>query len=382
MTDTRTSGQRLPSLDVLRGLTVIGMILVNATAGMYYGLEAKVFPLLLHVHWDGLKIADVVFPAFLTMVGLSIPLALHKAKAAGGLDAAQAQKIFWRTFRLFFIGWLLSNLSWLADFDSGPWRFWGVLQRIGLVYGAAAVLFLLFGPKTRLGIAAAILLLYWPLSLMPALDGLPNDLWARGHNFIASVDRVMFGASGHNYVKGPEGYDPEGLLGTLPAIAQALISMAAGEFLMQARKRSALTLAGAGAVLLAVGIGWGFVFPVVKDIWSSSFVLVTTGITLLILAPLHALLDKNGLDNRGPVTGLLNGPVTFATAFGVNAIAAYVLHFLMNSLLGWQLLTQTYFASRDTVGEAVAALFPVILFILAVWLPVEYLRRRKWIIKV
>lgn len=377
MTDTRTAGQRLPSLDVLRGLTVIGMILVNATAGMFYGLEAKVFPLLLHAHWDGLKIADVVFPAFLTMVGLSIPMALHKAKAASGLDAVQAQKIFWRTFRLFLIGWLLSNLSWLADFDSGPWRFWGVLQRIGLVYGAAAVLFLLFGAKTRLGIAAAILLLYWPLSLIPALDGLPNDLWERGHNFVASVDRVMFGAGGHNYVKGPEGYDPEGLLGTLPAIAQALLGMAAGEFLMQARKRSALTLAGAGAALLAIGIGWGFVFPVIKDIWSSSFVLVTTGITLLILAPLHGWLD-----NRAPVTGPLSWPITFAIAFGVNAIAAYVLHFLMNSLLGWELLTQTYFASRDAVGEPVAALFPVILFILAVWLPVEYLRRKKWIIKV
>jgi len=378
MSDRHTQGQRLPSLDVLRGLTVIGMILVNATAGMYYGLQAKVFPLLLHAHWEGLKIADVVFPAFLTMVGLSIPMALHKAKITTGLNAAQARKIGWRVVRLFLIGWLLSNLGWLAHFDGEPWRFWGVLQRIGLVYGAAAVLFLLCGPKTRLGIAAAILLLYWPLSLLPALDGLPGDIWERGHNFIASVDRLMFGAGGHNYVKGPEGYDPEGLLGTLPAFAQALLGMAAGEFLMRAPKRSALTLAGAGAALLIVGAGWGFIFPVIKDIWSSSFVLVTTGITFLALAPLHACLDNRDDPLRGP----LSLPVTFASAFGLNAIAAYVLHFLMNPLLGWDLLTQTYFLSRTTVGEAVAALFPVGLFILCVWLPVEYLRRKGWIIKV
>ncbi|MEM9965644.1 MAG: heparan-alpha-glucosaminide N-acetyltransferase domain-containing protein, partial [Asticcacaulis sp.] len=261
--------QRLISLDVLRGLTVIGMILVNATAGMYYGLEAKVFPLLLHAHWDGLKIADVVFPAFLLMVGVSIPMALAKAKATTGLNGEQGRKIFWRTFRLFLIGFLLSNLSWLATFGE-PWRFWGVLQRIALVYGACAVLFFLLSPKLRLWLIAAILILYWPLALIPSLDGVATDLWARGQNFIASVDRVMFGAGGHNYVKGPEGYDPEGLLGTLPAIAQGLIGMAIGEYLLKNKeKKTALTLLGAGLIMLLVGMAWAFVFPVIKDIWSS-----------------------------------------------------------------------------------------------------------------
>ncbi|MFT3996769.1 MAG: heparan-alpha-glucosaminide N-acetyltransferase domain-containing protein [Asticcacaulis sp.] len=376
MSASAPAAQRLVSLDALRGLTVIGMILVNATAGMYYGLKAQVFPLLLHAHWDGLTLADAVFPAFLTMVGVSIPLSLSKARAGSGLDAVQAQKIFWRTLRLFAIGWLLSNLHWLANFDGGPWRFWGVLQRIALVYGAAAVLFLTCGPRLRLGLIVGLLLIYWPLTLIPAPDSLPNDLWQRGHNFAAAVDRLMFGAGGHNYVKGPEGYDPEGLLGTLPAIAQALIGMAMGEYLLRPRPRSAVTLAAAGAALLLSGIAWGFVFPVIKDIWSSSFVLVTAGLTLLVLAPLHGWLDKGA-----PVTGPVAGPVSFAIAFGVNAIAAYVLHFLLNDLLGWQLYTQTYFATRDVVGEPVAALFPVVLFILTIWLPVDYLRRRGWIIR-
>jgi len=369
--------RRLISLDVLRGLTVIGMILVNATAGMYYGLEAKVFPLLLHAHWDGLKIADIVFPAFLLMVGLSIPLALNTARTTTGLDATQAHRIFWRTFRLFLIGFLLSNLNWLATFNE-PWRFWGVLQRIALVYGACALLFFWLSPRLRLWLIAALLILYWPLALLPSPDGLTTDLWVRGHNFIASVDRLMFGAGGHNYVKGPEGYDPEGLLGTLPAIAQGLIGMAIGEYLLRAKGgKTALTLLMAGVILLLTGMAWGLVFPVIKDIWSSSFVLVTSGITVIVLAGLHALLDKGH-----PVSGMAALPVTFALAFGVNAIAAYVLHFLMNDLLGWKLLTQTYFLTRGTVGEAVAALFPVGLFILAVWLPVDYLRRKKWIIRV
>src|SRR3546814_10524882 len=89
---------------------------------------------------------------------------------------------------------------------------------IGLVYCACAILFLLAGPRARLIIAAAILALYWPLALLPSLDGLATDIWVRGHNFIASVDRLLLG--NHLYVKGPEGYDPEGILGTLPAIAQ------------------------------------------------------------------------------------------------------------------------------------------------------------------
>jgi predicted acyltransferase len=362
---------RLVSLDVLRGLTVVGMILVNSMAGMKYGAEAEVHPLLLHAHWDGLMLADLVFPGFLMMVGVAIPLAM--ANAQGG----HTGPILARTARLFVLGFLLSNLYWFADFSSGDWRLWGVLQRIGLVYGACALLFLACGPRVRLGILIAILLLYWPLTLAPALDGLPNDIWARGHNFVASIDRVLLGAGNHNYVTGPEGYDPEGLLGTLPAIAHGLIGVAIGEYLLKRPAGSARTLAVAGAVMLALGVAWGFVFPVIKDIWSSSFVLVTCGVTTLALAGLHAWLDRPREPGAATRAFML-----FGTAFGINAIAAYVLHQLSASVPTWQIMLVPFHWLRGALGDSLAAFVPVLLYVGFIWLCMDYLRRKRWIVKI
>jgi predicted acyltransferase len=367
---------RLVSLDALRGLAVMGMILVNSAAGMFYGEQATVYAMLLHAQWQGLTLADTVFPAFLMMVGVSIPMALARAKADGGLDRAQAGRISARTIRLFVIGFLLSNIYWFADFASGEWRLWGVLQRIGLVYGACAALFLITGTRTRLAIIAAVLVLYWPLTLLPALDGLPNDLWLRGHNFVASVDRVLLGAGGHNYVTGPEGYDPEGLLGTLPAIAHGLIGVAIGEYLMRRTDSAARVLAIGGAAMLVAGLVWSFAFPIIKDIWSSSFVLVTCGLTTLALAALHALLDRRGS------TVSDRFPVSIATAFGSNAIAAYVLHMVTGSLVGWDLLLLPYRWMLGWAPAAIASLAPVLLYMALIWAFVAWLRRNDWIIKV
>jgi predicted acyltransferase len=371
-----TAKPRLVSLDVLRGLTVVGMILVNSMAGMKYGAQANVYPLLLHAHWDGLMLADLVFPGFLMMVGVAIPLAFV-SKSESASQGGQTRPILARTARLFLLGFLLSNLYWFADMNIGAWRLFGVLQRIGLAYGACALLFLAFGPRVRLGIIVAILVLYWPLALAPALDGLPTDIWIRGHNFIGSVDRVLLGAGNHNYVTGPEGYDPEGLLGTLTAIAHGLIGVAIGEYLLKRPPHAARTLAIAGAAMLALGVAWGFVFPVIKDIWSSSFVLVTWGITTLVLAGLHAWLDRPGEPNVATRAFIL-----FGTAFGINAIAAYVLHQLSAAMPTWQIMLVPFHALRGTLGDPLAAFVPVLLYIAFIWGCMEYLRRKRWIFKI
>lgn len=365
---------RLLSLDLLRGLTVIGMILVNSMAGMEG--EGAVYPTLLHSHWDGVTLADVVFPAFLFMVGVSIPLSLRERPGAPPVSSdEQYRRIVWRGVRLVLLGFILSNLWWFSDFSATTWRLFGVLQRIGLAYCACALLFLWCSSRTRLIIAGAILLLYWPITLIPALDGLPNDLWARGHNFVASVDRVLLGD--HNYVKGPEGYDPEGLLGTLPAIAQGLIGIAFGEFMLRNGDKSAFRqLAIIGAAMLVAGILWGFAFPVVKDIWSSTFVLVTSGITALLLAGFHALFDGREMSGWRGVVGLVILP------FGVNAIAAYVLHMVTGSVLGWDLLQEPYRALQPSIGPELASFVPVGLYMLFIWLAVYYLWRRKWLIRI
>lgn len=356
--------ERLVSLDLLRGLAVIGMIVVNEMAGMES--NGPVYRLLLHSRWDGLSLADVVFPAFLFMVGVSIPLSFKRR------DRIDYSPILWRVLRLLLLGFILSNIFWLSNFGSGTWRLFGVLQRIGLVYGACAIMFLTLSTRTRLLVTAAILLLYWPLTLIPALDGLPNDIWARGHNFVGSVDRVLLGP--HLYVPGPEGYDPEGILGTFPAIAQGMIGVQVGEYLLRSKERKPLWIAA--VAMLALGMAWGLIFPVIKDIWSSSFVLVTSGLALFTLCALAFLFDGRAMNGWRRVVEMIVLP------FGMNAIAAYSLHELAWSLLGWDLLQLPYRQLRPQIGPELAAFAPVLLFLGFIWLCMFYLWRKRWLIRI
>lgn len=342
------------------------MIIVNEMDGMES--EGPVYPILLHSRWAGLSLADLVFPAFLFMVGVSIPLAFKRK------DEVRYSEIGWRAVRLLLLGWVLSNIFWLSSFSSGSWRLFGVLQRIGLVYGACAVMFLNMSGRARLIVAGAILLIYWPVTLIPAVDGLPNDIWMRGHNFVGSVDRVLLGAGNHIFVKGPEGYDPEGLLGTFPAIAQGLIGVSVGEYLLRGGERARLWLAG--ALMLLVGIAWGFVFPVVKDIWSSTFVLVTSGISLLVLNVLSTAFDGR------PMRGARRVAEVIVLPFGMNAIAAYTLHEVAWSFLGWDVIQLPYRYLRPSLGPQLASFAPVLLFLAFVWLCMFYLWRKKWLIRI
>ena len=176
------------------------------------------------------------------------------------------------------LGWALSNIWWFTSFHATSWRLFGVLQRIGIVYGACAIMFLTVDATTRVIVAARDPHPLLAADLIPSLDGLPTDLWVRGHNFVGSVDRVLLGAGNHIYVNGLEGYDPEGLAwhasgdcagpdwhGDRRIFAARMTGTACARSRLRARSCSSL------------GILWGFVFPVVKDIWSSTFVLVTVG---------------------------------------------------------------------------------------------------------
>ena len=355
----------------------MGMLLVNSMAHLKYGQDLEVFSLLLHAPWDGLTISDLVFPAFILMLGLAVPLSLKRVKDTTGLTAAVARKILGRSARLFVVGLVLGNLEWVFDTEGTAWLLWDVLQRIALVYAATAILYLACSPRTLLIIAVATLVLYWPLCLLPSLDGLPIDVWTRGPTVVSSVDRVMLGD--HAMVKGFEGYDPEGLLSTLPAIAQALIGVLIGMQFQVSRGRAlARQLAIAGAVMLLTATPWAFVFPVVKDIWSSTFVLVTSGLTVLALAVLHLWLD----DDATPARGVLGGLVTVPVAFGLNAIAAYVLHQLTGDMLGWKPMLELVRLFKPLLGEKAAALLPAAVLIALIWAVVEVLRRRGRVITI
>jgi predicted acyltransferase len=357
---------RLASLDVLRGLTIVGMIVVNSASYLHYVSGYAQFAALEHAAWRGFTVADAVFPAFVFMTGVSIPLAL--AGRGNGLDGATLRRLLVRSGRLFLLGLILSNLYWMATPESVLFRPMGVLQRLALAFLAGAVLYKTVGPRARLIVAAAILLLYWPLTLLPFPDG-ATDLLKPGANFVGWFDRLVLGA--HVYVPGPLGYDPEGLLSTLPAIAQALLGVAAGEWLLA--RRGALGLLIAGVAGIVGGLAWGLVFPISKELWTSSFVLLSTGIALVLLAGLHQALDVKG--RRLPGT-------TFLTDFGINAVFAYSLHMLASIMLTAHLLKIPYRWATPIVGDRAAALIPVAIFVSLIWMVLAYMRRRGWIMKV
>lgn len=363
MTDTRP---RLASLDVLRGLTIVGMIVVNSAAFWFYAEDAPVFPALMHAHWRGYTLADAVFPAFVFMTGVSIPLAL--GAAGEGLSGPTLRRLLVRTGRLFLLGVILSNIFWMATPDSVIFRPMGVLQRLALAFLAAAILYKLLGPRARLTVAVVLLLAYWPLCLAPYPGG-HADLATPGANLVGWIDRLFL--NGHTYVGGPLGYDPEGLVSTFPAIAQALLGVAAGEWLIN--RRGPLGLLAAGVALVAAGLAWGLVFPISKELWTSSFVLLSTGVPMILLAGLHGLLDLKGA--RLPGARVLSD-------FGINAVFAYSLHMLTSEVPGAGILKIAYAKAVPVVGAETAALIPIAVYVALIWLVLAYMRRRGWIVKV
>ncbi|HEY6640729.1 acyltransferase family protein [Povalibacter sp.] len=352
---------RVASLDILRGLTVIGMIVVNAAAGL------QRFPIpasLLHSHWIGLTFADLVFPAFIFMVGVSVALSMP----TGALDRATMQRMAVRSLRLILLGLFLTNIYWLADPEANTFRWGGVLQRIGIVFLVIAPSQLVLSTRALVTVAVALLVGYSALCHLPVPDGTPVDLHVAGANFIAWVDRVVLGT--HIYVRGPLGYDPEGLLSTLPAIAQGCLGIIAGRQI--SASGTPLRFAIGGVLLLVAGGFAALVIPVSKDLWSASFVLVTSGITLAVLGALHEFIDVRRW--RLPLTPL-------AAAFGVNAIAAYVLHYVTAGVLNWKIMDVLYTAAAGIIGSQTAFILPIIVFVGSIGWAMRALQRRGWIIK-
>lgn len=355
---------RLLSLDVLRGITIIGMILVNYADTLAH-LGYTVFPLLLHAKWAGFHIADSLFPAFVFMTGVSIPLARSK----GVVNWESLRPVCTRTLRLIIIGLFISNLGWIFSPDSETFRPEGVLQRIAVAYFFASILYMCVSWKSRLFIAALLLIVYWPLCMIPSPDGIPTDFLTAGANFSSWVDRAIFGT--HVYVKAPIAFDPEGLLGMLPAIAQALLGVAAGEWVIS--RKGTLPLLGGGMAMVAVGLGWSLAFPIVKAMWSSSFVLLSTGIATTCLAVLYWLLDI--CKKRIPGSG-------FCTDFGVNSIFAYCLHESIESILAAPIFKKIYVCLIPAFGEKISALAPSILVLLLIWVLLNYMHKKSWFVKV
>ncbi|MGB5458601.1 MAG: heparan-alpha-glucosaminide N-acetyltransferase domain-containing protein [Eudoraea sp.] len=274
--------ERIISVDIFRGLTIVLMILVNTP-----GTWSHVYAPFLHAKWHGYTPTDLVFPFFLFIVGTSIAFAYNNKTAT----SATYKKITVRALKLIglglFLGAFTIHFPFFKDFESI--RFPGVLQRIGIVFFFAAILFINFNWKVLLGICITIVLGYWiwmgfiPINGMePTFDRAPNN-WA---NYI---DLNVIGT--HMY---KEDYDPEGLLSTLPSIASSLMGIFTGLILLSKQAKKEIVLVLLGAALVVAGHLWDLLFPINKALWSSSFVLVTAGWANIFLALIYYLTDVKG----------------------------------------------------------------------------------------
>ena len=274
---------RILSVDIFRGATIVLMILVNTP-----GTWAAVFPPLRHAEWDGYTPTDLVFPFFLFIVGTSIVFAYqHKV-----VNQGTYRKITVRTLKLIGLGLFLGAFTLSFPFfkDFADIRFPGVLQRIGVVFFFASILFLNFNWKTLIGITVFFLIGYWLLMTLVPVEGVASTLERAPNNLANWLDVKVFGT--HNY---KADYDPEGLLSTIPSIASSLLGIFTGLILTSKQEKKATILMGIGGAMLIIGHFWDVFFPINKALWTSSFVLVTAGWANLILALIYYLTDIKGI---------------------------------------------------------------------------------------
>jgi predicted acyltransferase len=297
--------ERLLSLDVFRGMTVAGMLLVNNP-----GTWSAIYPPLAHAPWHGWTPTDLIFPFFLFIVGITTELSLQARRARGDDERAILRQILRRGALIFLFGLLLSGFpffTWPPALEGASfaervvhrvehWRIMGVLQRIGLAYLGGALLTWRTSLRQQAGIVVALLVGYWALmTLVPVPDtGVPGRfvLDQPGALLSAWVDRTVLGVN-HLWVGGKT-WDPEGLLSTVPAIGTMMLGTFAGQWIAQQRRPLTDRLAGlfaVGALAMMLGLMWHWVFPINKSLWTSSYVVFTAGTGAVALATCMWVID-------------------------------------------------------------------------------------------
>jgi predicted acyltransferase len=281
---------RLQSLDALRGFDMIWIIGAEAVGGaagkLGGGPGFRAFSAQFdHVDWVGFHFYDLIFPLFVFMIGISITLSIRRIVERQGCARA-LRRVFRRALLLYVLG-----LLYYGGLD-GPVshiRLMGVLQRLGLCYLFTSLLFIYLRPRALIAVFVAILVGYWALLRFVPVPGFGPGDFSEGHNLTNWIDQHFLPGR-----KWDGDHDPEGLLSTLPAVATCLLGVFSGLLIQdqdRTGKRKAALLACTGAAVLAAGSLWGLEFPVIKKIWTSSYVLVAGGWSMILLSLFYLVID-------------------------------------------------------------------------------------------
>jgi predicted acyltransferase len=375
--------ERLVSLDVFRGLTVAGMLLVNNP-----GSWGAIYPPLEHAEWNGWTPTDLIFPFFLFIVGITTHLSLSARRARGDDDAALRRQVLRRGALIVLIGWALSAFPYYPLTRLTELRIPGVLPRIGVAYAIAGMLTLNASVKQIVGMLAVLLYGYWfAMTLLPVPGGCEVGALCLGEpsrTLAAWFDRALL--DGHLW-KSSKTWDPEGPLSTLPAIGTAMMGVLCGRWI--ALKERPLTerlngMFAVGALLMMAGLMWHWSFPINKSLWTSSYVVFAAGLASVSIATITWIIDVQG--------------VTWWTRplviYGVNPIVAFVGSGAMARII-YSLWKVQYDGKEIAVQAAVyktvfaswleprnASLAFAICFVLFWYAVLAVLYRRNWILKV
>ena len=365
--------KRIQSLDALRGFDMFWIV---GGERIFTGLAALTgwFPFvwwekqLHHVAWHGFTFEDMIFPLFLFIAGVSFPFSMVKRTESGASRKSLYIQILRRGFTLVLLGLIFNGL---LNFDFSRMRFASVLGRIGLAWMFAALIFINTNKKNvRVLWCAGLLVFYWLLlALVPAFDNPGADRFSMEGNFTSYFDRLFL--PGRLYL---EIHDPEGWLGIIPATVTAMLGMLTGQFLMWRKEglteqRRTGYMAIAGIVLVVVGLLWDIVFPINKNLWTSSFVCFVGGLSLLLFSLFYLIIDVWGYRKWS----------FFFTVIGMNSITIYLAQrmirfsytsdFLFKGMIGW-------------FPESWAPLLNGCAYVAVVWVFLYFLYRQKIFLKV
>jgi predicted acyltransferase len=371
--------ERLKSLDALRGFDMFWIIgggaifeaLAKFTNWPVLKLWAKQLE---HKYWEGFAFEDLIFPMFLFIAGVSIPLSIHNRLQRGHSRKQIYQHAFTRLILLVVFGFLLANWGF-QNFEFENYRYTHVLMRIGIGCFFATIIYMNTKIKGQILWVVGLLLGYWAMLALIPVPGHGAGVFTPEGNFAGYVDRMLLPGKFFQWYF-PDYLDPEGLLGHISGVAMGLLGILTGQFLMKEDKnfnglKKSLYIAVAGILFLCVGLLWGLSFPIIKKIWTSSFVVFAAGWSLILLSVFYLVIDVWKLKKWS----------FFFAVIGSNSIFIYS---CQSGLLDLRPTSEFFFKAliKYPVDASAQAVIASIAYLLVSWLFLYFMYKRKIFFKV